>query len=59
MLPYGCSLGHVRLQPVSHTVAARATYGCRIHQLCEELQAKAPALGKLALSPAQVVVNLP
>ena len=40
-------------------VAASATYGCRIHQLCEELQAKAPALGKLALTPAQVVVNLP
>eukprot|EP00964_Phaeocystis_antarctica_P158317 scaffold128909_cov42-Phaeocystis_antarctica.AAC.2 len=59
MITYGCSRWYLRLQPLPHTVAASATYGCRIHQLCEELQAKAPALGKLALSPAQVVVNLP
>ena len=59
MITYGCSLWHLWLQPLPHTVAARVTYGCRIHQLCEELQAKAPALSKLALSPAQVVVNLP
>ena len=26
---YGCSLSHIRLQPLSHTVAASRTYGCR------------------------------
>ena len=25
---YGCSLCHIRLQPIAHTVAAAATYGC-------------------------------
>ena len=28
-ITYSCSLYHIRLQPLSHTVAASITYGCR------------------------------
>ena len=30
---YGCSLGHIRLQPRPPTVAASATYGCSLHHI--------------------------
>ena len=38
---------------VEHELRTKET-DFKIHQLCEELQTKAPALGKLALTPAQL-----
>merc|ERR1740130_401742 len=48
------SYGHqCSLAQVEHELRTKET-DFKIHQLCEELQTKAPALGKLALTPAQL-----
>ena len=32
-ITYGCSLYHIRLQPLPHTVAASTSYGCSLYHI--------------------------
>ena len=44
---YGCRRYHIRLQARLHTVAASASYGCRIEHAASEQTAEAAARGSL------------